>query len=121
MLVEVVACLREKNHLLITNDQLLITNDLKKAANYAAFFISFESAKFCLMNEELIQIGKQIRQRRESLNYTQNDVSEISGVAERTIRSIETGVNTNMANLLKVLTVLGLSLSVQIKQIEYGD
>lgn len=73
------------------------------------------------MNEELIQIGKQIRQRREDLDYTQNDVSEISGVAERTIRSIENGVNTNMSNLLKVMHVLGLTLSVQIKQIEYGD
>lgn len=73
------------------------------------------------MNEELIQIGKQIRQRREDLDYTQNDVSEISGVAERTIRSIENGVNTNMSNLLKVMNVLGLTLSVHIKQIEYGD
>lgn len=73
------------------------------------------------MTEELIQIGKRIRQRREDLEYTQNDVSEISGVAERTIRSIENGINTNMANLLKVINVLGLTLSVQIKQIEYGE
>jgi transcriptional regulator with XRE-family HTH domain len=73
------------------------------------------------MKEELTQIGRKIRQRREALEYTQSDVSEISGVAERTIRSIEGGVNTNMANLIKVLDVLGLSLSVDIKQVEYGD
>ncbi|MFN5641225.1 MAG: helix-turn-helix domain-containing protein [Sphingobacteriales bacterium] len=72
------------------------------------------------MNDELIRIGKQIRQRRESLKFTQHDVSEISGVAERTIRSIENGVNTNLSNLLKVINVLGLSLTVDIKQIEYG-
>lgn len=73
------------------------------------------------MNEELILIGKQIRQRRESLNYTQHDVSEISGVAERTLRSIENGINTNMSNLLKVIKVLGLSLTVDIKQMPYGE
>ncbi len=72
------------------------------------------------MNDELIRIGKQIRQRRESLKFTQHDVSEISGVAERTIRSIENGINTNLSNLLKVINVLGLSLTVDIKQIEYG-
>ena len=72
------------------------------------------------MNDELIRIGKQIRQRRESLKFTQQDVSEISGVAERTIRSIENGVNTNLSNLLKVINVLGLSLTVDIKQVEYG-
>ncbi|MEY3435800.1 MAG: hypothetical protein RL335_256 [Bacteroidota bacterium] len=72
------------------------------------------------MNDELIRIGKQIRQRRESLKFTQHDVSEISGVAERTIRSIENGINTNISNLLKVINVLGLSLTVDIKQIEYG-
>lgn len=72
------------------------------------------------MNDELIRIGKQIRQRRESLKFTQQDVSEISGVAERTIRSIENGINTNLSNLLKVINVLGLSLTVDIKQIEYG-
>ncbi|MFZ9299747.1 MAG: helix-turn-helix domain-containing protein [Chitinophagaceae bacterium] len=72
------------------------------------------------MNDELIRIGKQIRQRRETLKFTQHDVSEISGVAERTIRSIENGINTNISNLLKVINVLGLSLTVDIKQIEYG-
>ena len=72
------------------------------------------------MNDELIRIGKLIRQRRESLKFTQHDVSEISGVAERTIRSIENGINTNISNLLKVINVLGLSLTVDIKHIEYG-
>ena len=60
-------------------------------------------------------IGEIVRKRRESLGYTQNDVSEISGVAERTIRSIEGGENTNLSNLVKVMDVLGLELSVQIK------
>lgn len=62
-------------------------------------------------------IGEIVRKRRESLGYTQNDVSEISGVAERTIRSIEGGENTNLSNLAKVMDVLGLELAVQIKHL----
>lgn len=62
-------------------------------------------------------IGESLRKRREDLGYTQNDVSEISGVAERTIRSIENGENTNLSNLVKVMDVLGLELSVQIKHL----
>jgi y4mF family transcriptional regulator len=69
------------------------------------------------MNMDFSNIGELIRKRRESLGYTQNDLSEISGVAERTIRSIEGGENTNLSNLVKVMDVLGLELSVQIKHL----
>jgi putative transcriptional regulator len=69
------------------------------------------------MNMDFSNIGELVRKRRESLGYTQNDLSEISGVAERTIRSIEGGENTNLSNLVKVMDVLGLELSVQIKQL----
>lgn len=61
------------------------------------------------------KIGDSVRKRREELGYTQNDVSEISGVAERTIRSIEGGENSNLSNLVKVMDVLGLELYVQVK------
>jgi putative transcriptional regulator len=73
------------------------------------------SAKNCLKEMNFSVIGETVKKRRESLGYTQNDVSEISGVAERTIRSIEGGENTNLSNLVKVMDVLGLELSVQIK------
>jgi y4mF family transcriptional regulator len=69
------------------------------------------------MNMDFSNIGELVRKRRESLGYTQNDLSEISGVAERTIRSIEGGENTNLSNLVKVMDVLGLELSVQIKHL----
>jgi len=68
------------------------------------------------MELNFLSIGESVRKRREDLGYTQNDVSEISGVAERTIRSIEGGENSNLSNLVKVMDVLGLELSVQIKQ-----
>ncbi len=70
------------------------------------------------MENDFNKIGESVRSRREYLGYTQNDVSEISGVAERTIRSIEGGENTNLSNLVKVMDVLGLELSVQIKHLE---
>lgn len=66
-------------------------------------------------------IGSLIRERRELLNYTQNDLSELSGVAERTIRSIEGGRNTNLANMTRILRVLGLELTVQLKNTQHGD
>jgi transcriptional regulator with XRE-family HTH domain len=68
------------------------------------------------MELNFLSIGESVRKRREDLGYTQNDVSEISGVAERTIRSIEGGENSNLSNLVKIMDVLGLELSVQIKQ-----
>jgi transcriptional regulator with XRE-family HTH domain len=73
------------------------------------------------MELDLKQIGEKLRERREALKYTQNDISELTGVAERTIRSIENGHNTNLSNLMKVLGVMGLELTVQLKQIQHGD
>lgn len=70
---------------------------------------------------DINNIGSQIRERRELLKYTQNDLSELSGVAERTIRSIEGGKNTNLANMTRILQVLGLELIVQIKTPHHGD
>ncbi len=70
---------------------------------------------------DLKQIGGLIRKRRESLKYTQNDVSELSGVAERTIRSIEGGQNANLSNMARILDVLGLELTVQIKHTPYDN
>lgn len=70
---------------------------------------------------EIIKIGSLIRERREALKYTQNDLSELSGVAERTIRSIEGGRNANLVNMTSILQVLGLELTVQIKTTHHGD
>jgi len=73
------------------------------------------------MNLDLIAIGERVRERREALSYTQNDISELTGVAERTIRSIENGRNTNLSNLIKILSVMGLELNMQIKQVGHEE
>jgi putative transcriptional regulator len=57
-------------------------------------------------------IGKQIQERRRLLKITQGDLSEISGVSLRTIKSLEKGeVNPTVEILTRVLEPLGLKLT----------
>ena len=69
------------------------------------------------MNNTLKIIGSEIRQRRETLNYTQADLAELTSISERTIRSIEQGSGTNLKHIVKILDILGLMISVTVKQI----
>lgn len=62
------------------------------------------------------QIGKIIQKRRDYLNLTQKDVAEMAGITFKSISEIELGIrNPSINTLNKVLDVLGLELSVQIK------
>ena len=62
------------------------------------------------------QIGKIIQERRDYLNLTQKDVAEMAGITFKSISEIELGIrNPSINTLNKVLGVLGLELSVQIK------
>ncbi len=62
------------------------------------------------------QIGKIIQERRDYLNLTQKDVSEMAGITFKSISEIELGIRNPTINTLnRVLDVLGLELSVQIK------
>jgi transcriptional regulator with XRE-family HTH domain len=62
------------------------------------------------------QIGKIVQERRDYLNLTQKDVAEMSGITFKSISEIELGRrNTSINTLNRVLDVLGLILSVQIK------
>ena len=61
-------------------------------------------------------IGKIIQERRVYLNLTQKDVAEMAGITFKSISEIELGIrNPSINTLNKVLDVLGLELSVQIK------
>ncbi len=63
-----------------------------------------------------LQISELIRLRRRALSIKQDRLSEISGVALRTIRDLEKGVgNPSLQTLTKVLDVLGMELSVKNK------
>ena len=62
------------------------------------------------------QIGKIIQERRDYLNLTQKDVAEMSGITFKSISEIELGRrNPSINTLNRVLDVLGLIISVQIK------
>jgi transcriptional regulator with XRE-family HTH domain len=62
------------------------------------------------------QIGKIIQERRDYLNLTQKDVAEMAGITFKSISEIELGIRNPTINTLnRVLDVLGLDLSVQIK------
>lgn len=66
------------------------------------------------MNKQ--QIGTIIKERRDYLNLTQKDVAEMAGITFKSISEIELGIrNPSINTLNKVLGVLGLELSVQIK------
>jgi y4mF family transcriptional regulator len=62
------------------------------------------------------QIGKTIQQRRTYLNLTQKDLAEMAGITFKSISEIELGIrNPSINTLNRILEVLGLELSVQIK------
>ena len=66
--------------------------------------------------KEFIEISKKIKLRRKQLKYTQRDLSELTAISERTIRSIENGEgNTNITFWYKILNVLGLEMKITFK------
>lgn len=61
-------------------------------------------------------IGQRVREQRRSLRLTQQDLSDLSGVATRTIHDIEHDKPTIRLDVLQdVLTVLGLEISLKLR------
>ena len=59
-----------------------------------------------------------IQNRRKELAMNQEDLSEMTQVTSRTIYAIERGKgNPSIETLQKILTVLGLEISIGIKKI----
>jgi y4mF family transcriptional regulator len=66
-----------------------------------------------VMNKQ--RLGNSIKERRKFLKITQEDLADIAGVSERTLRSIEKGeANPEMDSLLKICEVLGLSVKIEV-------
>lgn len=62
------------------------------------------------------KIGEQIRLRRKELKITQPVLAEIAGINLNTLCKIERGeANPSLKILEKVLEVLGLQISINIK------
>ena len=61
------------------------------------------------------QIGVTLRERRKFLKITQEDLADISGISERTLRDIEKGLaNPEMESLMKLCEVLGLEITIGV-------
>jgi y4mF family transcriptional regulator len=59
------------------------------------------------------RIGISIRRARKQAGLTQQQLAELVGLSDRTIREIEHGTGTpGLGSVLTVLTVLGLDLTV---------
>jgi transcriptional regulator with XRE-family HTH domain len=59
---------------------------------------------------------KQLKDRRESLQVTQDTLADISGVSLRALKQLESGKgNPTLETLSKLAEVLGLELSLQLK------
>lgn len=58
-------------------------------------------------------IGKDIRDARESLDWSQHKLASEAGVSRPTIARLETGSNISTATLEKVVNALGKRLRIE--------
>ena len=69
-------------------------------------------AIYCTMNFEII------RERRNLLGLTQQDLADYTGLSLRIIKSIESGKgNPSVGNLDRIAEVLGLGISLTVKDL----
>ena len=68
--------------------------------------------------EELIKI---IKERRYTLKVTQESLAQLSGVGLRTIKQFESGKgNPTLQTLQKIVDVLGLEVSLKLKNVSHN-
>ncbi len=64
-----------------------------------------------------MEVKGKLKERREILNITQEDLAELSDVGLRTIKSLESGnSNPTFKTLRKVAEVLGMEVVLRIKE-----
>ena len=65
------------------------------------------------------EIGKQIKERRDTLGITQPDLAEMADVNVNTIYNIESGRgNPTFKKLNKIADILGMELTLSVKKPE---
>lgn len=63
------------------------------------------------------RLGKTIKDRRNQLGVTQQELSDLALVGINTLVAVERGEgNPSLKTLLRITEVLGLELSLQLKQ-----
>lgn len=64
------------------------------------------------------EIIKTIKERREALQVTQEELAELSGVGLRTLNQLESGKgNPTFSTLQKISDVLGMEVCLKIKNL----
>ena len=72
------------------------------------------------INSLRVAIGEQIRLRRKELMITQPNLADIAGISVNTLYKIERGqANPTIEVLGKILDVLGLEITVGVKQLKW--
>ncbi len=80
---------------------------------FQKFFLFLQKSLLC-QTMELMDIMKQ---RRETLSLTQQDLAEMSQVGLATIKDIERGKgNPALSTVKKILDVLGIEIEYRIRQ-----
>ena len=78
-------------------------------------------ASYCAMYD-FSKIASAIKARRLELSLSQQDVSEMSAIALRTVNALETGQSSvNLKNISAIADVLGLELRLELKKMQPGD
>ena len=68
----------------------------------------------------LIELIKTIKERRESLQVTQEQLAELSGVGLRTLKQFESGKgNPTLSTLHKISDVMGMEICLKIKNVTH--
>ena len=69
------------------------------------------------MNSSQKQLANLIKDRRKELRIKQEELSEITSVALRTIRDLEKGIgNPSIQTIEKIMDVLGIELDFRLKK-----
>lgn len=64
------------------------------------------------------ELVKTIKERREALHVTQEELAELSGVGLRTLKQFESGKgNPTLLTLQKLSVVLGMEVCLKIKNV----
>lgn len=64
------------------------------------------------------ELIKTIKERRESLNVTQETLAELAGIGLRTLKQFESGKgNPTLSTLQKISDVLGMEVCLKLKNI----
>jgi len=66
---------------------------------------------------EVVEIGKAIKQRRETLGLTIRDLSDLTGLSKTTIAQVEKGsTNPTFEVLQKVFKYLNLEIKIEVRK-----